>query len=304
MLEKNKGFKGWLYLSPALILLAIFTIYPLINTIFVSFQTGYNYQNPFNYGSFSLNNFAIILNYSKFPTFIESIKTTFIIVFVTVPLSTAIALLIALGLNAIKPLKKVFQTIFFIPYITNAMAVGMVFSVLFSLSSSNGVYSYGLINSVLVNVFQMAPIDFITGSYFHGMLVLLLYITWNGLAFKILIILSGLQGIDKQYYQAAQIDNASKSKTFFRITIPLLSPVLSYILITSLIGAFKEYTSVIAIFGEEAGSGKFATVVSFIYSQLKPSSVSLAAAGAVVLLIIILIFTAINMYISNKKVHY
>ncbi len=304
MLEKSKGFKGWIYLAPALILLSIFTIYPLINTIFIAFQSGYNYMNPFDYGSFSLDNFKVILNYDKFPIFIDSIKTTLIIVFVTVPLSTLIALLIALGLNAIKPLRKVFQTIFFIPYITNAMAVGMVFSVLFSLSSSNGVYSYGLVNSVLVNVFQMAPIDFITGSYFHGMLVLLLYITWNGLAFKILIILSGLQGIDKQYYQAAQIDSASKFKTFFKITVPLLSPVLSYILITSLIGSFKEYTSVIAIFGENAQTGQFATVVSFIYAYLKPSTVSVAAAGAVVLLIIILFFTAINLYVSKKKVHY
>ncbi len=303
MLENSNNKKAWLYLTPALILLLIFTVYPIFNTIMIAFQSGYNYMNPFNYGSFTFSNFAKILNYGEFTTFINSIKTTLIIVFVTVPLSTVIALLMALALNAIKPLKKVFQTIFFIPYVTNALALGMVFSVIFSYNEIKGQEVLGLINSIVV-AFGGDPVNFLSGSYFSGMLVLLIYITWNGLAFKVLIFLSGLQGIDKQYYQAAKIDNASKTKTFFKITVPLLSPVLSYVVITSLIGAFKEYGSVIAIFGESGESGQFATMVSFIYSYLKPTTVSFAAAGAVILLLIILFFTAINMYVSKKKVHY
>lgn len=301
MLEKKSNNKAWLYLAPAIIFLLIFTIYPVFNTIFISFQTGYNYLNPFDYGTFTFSNYTTILSYS---VFLQSLKTTLIIVFVTVPLSTIIALLIALGLNSIKPLKKVFETIFFLPYVTNALALGMVFSVMFSYRESNGQQILGLINSFIVNVLNLEPVNFLNGGYWAGMFALLVYITWNSLAFKILIFLGGLQSIDKQYYQAAKIDSASKVKVFFRITIPLLSPILSYVLITSLIGAFKEYTSVIAIFGELAESSQFGTVVTFIYRFLKPNTISIAATAAVVLLIIILFFTAINMYISKKKVHY
>ncbi len=302
MLERKNNWKAWGYLLPAIILLCIFTVYPLLNTTFIAFQKSYTYLDPFNYGGVSFANFAKILEWSVFRT---AVKNTFIIVFVTVPLSTIISLLIALGLNSIKPLKKFFQTIFFLPYVTNAIALGMVFSVMFSLNTIKGEEIPGVVNAVL-NLFNIDSISFLSGtSYIAGMFVLLLYITWNGLAFKILIFLSGLQGIDKQYYQAAQLDNASPSKTFFRITVPLLSPILSYVLITSLIGAFKEYTSVIAIFGADTQqSYDFGTIVSFIYRWKNGNTVVYAAAAAVVLLIIILIFTAFNMYISKKKVHY
>ncbi len=301
MLERSNNTKAWLYLAPALIFLFIFTIYPVFNTFFISFQSGYNYLNPFDYGTFTFGNYTQILTYS---VFLDALKTTLIIVFVTVPLSTIIALLIALGLNAIKPLRKVFETIFFLPYVTNALAIGMVFSVLFSYNTYKGQEVLGLVNHFLVNVLNLDSVNFLTGSYFSGMLVLLIYITWNSLAFKVLIFLGGLQGIDKQYYQAAKIDNAGKVRTFFKITVPLLSPILSYILITSLIGAFKEYSSVIAIFGADAETSQFGTVVTFIYRFLKPSYISIAAAGAVILLVIILFFTAINLYVSKKKVHY
>ncbi len=302
MLENKNNYKGWLYLLPAIILLCIFTVYPLLNTTLIAFQKSYTYLDPFNYGALSFGNFTKVLQWSIFHT---AVKNTFLIVFITVPLSTIISLGIALGLNSIKRFRKFFQTIFFLPYVTNAIAVGMVFTVLFSLDTIRGQEIPGVINAML-NLFGVESISFLTGtSYWAGMFVLLFYITWNGLAFKVLIFLSGLQGIDKQYYQAAQIDNASSSKTFFRITVPLLSPIISYVLITSLIGAFKEYTSVIAIFGADTQqSYDFGTIVSFIYRWKNGSTVSVAAAAAVILLIIILIFTAINMYVSKKKVHY
>lgn len=303
MLHK-KNIKAWVYLAPAIIFLCVFTLFPLINTLLTSFQESYSFYNPFSYGTLSLNNYIKLFQWNNF---ITSIKNTFLIVFITVPLSTIISLLIALGLNSIKPLKKVFQTIFFLPYVTNAIALGMVFTVLFSFTSSSPSDILGVINYIIVNVFNQPAIDFLSGtSYWAGMTVLLTYVTWNGLAFKILIFLSGLQNIDKKYYQAAKIDNATKSQIFFKITIPLLSPILSYVLITSLISAFKEYSAVVALFGQGTQpSYDFGTIVSFINRYYNDVNFSqFAATAAVVLLIIISIFTAINMYISKKKVHY
>lgn len=301
---KQRNLKAWVYLAPAIILLLIFTIYPLIHTFIVSFQDNYLYTRPFDLGSFTFANYIKLFEWSIFRT---SLVNTLIIVFVTVPISTCLSLLIALGLNSIKPLKKLFQTIFFLPYVTNGIAIGMVFSVLFSLTNVSSDKQYlGLINYIIVELFGKSPIDFLNGtSYIGGMIALISYVTWNSLAFKILIFLSGLQNIDKKYYQAAKIDNAKRSQVFFKITIPLLSPILSYVLVTSLITAFKEYTSVVALFGNGTQpSYDFGTIVSFIYRYYNTQHAQFAAAAAVVLLCIVLIFTAINMYISKKKVHY
>ena len=155
---------------------------------------------------------------------------------------------------------------------------------------------------------------FFGAQWFTSLIVLLVYIVWNSLPFKILILLSALQSIDKQYYQAAQIDGTSKFRIFSKITVPLLSPQIFYLLITSFIGAFKEYTSVVAIFGANAQSigqeNNMATVVWYIYSYIKgsnatsPGAMGYAAAGAVILFIIIMIFTGIQNLISKKKVHF
>ncbi len=299
MLEYKKDYKAWLYLAPVLILMSIFTFYPLFNTILIAFLKDYNYLTNY-YDGYTFENFVTIFNNTKF---MRVLWNTVIIVFVSVPISTGLSLLIAVCLNSIKCFQKVFQTIFFMPYVTNAIAIGMVFAVMFNVD-------YGLINS-LMELCGITGINWIGPGAGWGtsMFVLLVYIIWSALPFKILILLSGLQNIDKQYYQAAQIDHASKKTTFWRITVPMLSPMIAYVLITSFIGAFKEYSTVIAIFGESAGpagnDGIMGTVVWYIYDMLEsPSRVSRASAAACILLIIILIFTAINLYVSKKKVHY
>lgn len=298
MLEKKNNLKAWLYLAPALILMSIFTFYPLINTFGISFLE--KFIMPGVNDGFGFGNYLLVV---KDAQFIQGFKNTIIIVGVTVPISTGLALLIALGLNSIKKFKKVYQTIFFIPYVTNAIAVGMVFAVMFN-------NNYGIVNEVL-GWFGIDAVAWIGNgaAYSKSMFVLLVYIIWSSLPFKILILLGGLQGVDKQYYQAAQIDNASKIKTFFRITVPLLSPILAYVFITSFIGAFKEYSTIIAIFGDAAGDtlrGQFGTIVWYIYNELNSvnGGRGTAAAAAVILLCIILVITGINMYISKKKVHY
>lgn len=306
--SKN-NWKAWLYLAPVIILVVIFLLYPLINTIFISLTKGYNYTTG-KYDGFTLENFGVILGLTEYngvlmKDFVNiSLVNTFILTFITVPVSIALALLISVLLNSIKVFQKFLQTVFFLPYVTNAIAIGMVFSVLFD--------DQGLINFIFglqanaatgreaMHWIYNAPTNI-------AMVPLSLFIVWNSIPFKILILLSGLQGIDKQYYQAAQIDAAPKWKVFWRITVPLLSPQILYLMITSFIGAFKEYSSIVSIFGKKgesmAGAKNMYTVVFYVYDNIS-SNTSFAAAAAVFLFIIILIFTFLQFWASSKRVHY
>lgn len=328
MVEGKKSInflKGMLCLLPAIVLLGIFTFYPIVNTFLMSFKEGYNYliTNEKNFESWGFGNYVKL--FSEGNNFPKYLINTMVIVFVSVPVSITLSLLIAVALNSIKPLQRFLQTIFFLPYVTNTIAIGMVFSVMFeshqglmntlitSLGGSSINWLGGNTKATLIGE-GIFTHSFFNAQWFTSMIVLLAYIVWNSLPFKVLILLSSLQSIDKQYYQAAQIDGTTKARTFMRITVPLLSPQIFYLLITSFIGAFKEYTSVVAIFGDNAQSvgqkNNMATVVWYIYQKTKEQSIggypqtSLAAAGAVILFIIIMIFTAINSYVSKKKVHY
>ncbi|MCI2067961.1 MAG: sugar ABC transporter permease [Bacilli bacterium] len=298
--SKN-NWKGWLYLAPALILVVIFLVYPLINTITIAFQKNYSYLNGTSEG-FTFDNFGQILTLTSYngawetPFVQYAIPNTFIIVFITVPVSTLLALLISVALNSIKWFQKALQTIFFLPYVTNTIAVGMVFSVIFA---DNGIINY---------IFPTnPPTMWIYGAQqWRAFVPLCLYIVWSSLPFKILIFLSGLQGIDKQYYQAAQIDAASKQKTLWKITVPLMSPQILYIVVTSFIGAFKEYTAIVGLFngpGTALGSKNMYTIVYYIYDNLS-NHTSFAAAAAVFLFVIILVFTWLQMIVSKKRVYY
>ena len=304
--SKN-NWKGWLYLAPVIILVAVFLIYPLINTIFIAFTSNYKYASG-QFDGLTFDNFSYVLGltsrtvdgeifYEK--NLIEyAIPNTFLIVIITVPVSTLLSLLIAVALNSIKWFQKVLQTIFFLPYVTNTIAVGMVFSVIFDKS--------GIINYI----FGLGERVWIYGAdRWTAMVPLMLYIIWGSIPFKILVLLSGLQGIDKQYYQAAQIDSAPKVKVLFRITVPLLSPQILYLMITSFIGAWKEYTAIVGLFGGPGTYGKgsttkdMLTMVYYVYDNLQTNTSS-AAAAAVILFIIILLFTAFQFWASKKRVHY
>lgn len=307
-METKNNWKGWVYLAPALILLGIFTLYPLLNTIFVSFLDNYDYRNG-TYDGLTFANYGIVLGItetvpgipeSRFTEFIRyALPNTLILTAITVPVSVILALLIAVGINSIKALKKVLQTIFFLPYVTNVIAVGMVFAIMFSTS--------GFINKLIGQNINWVAVG---SSRLNSMFVLCLYIIWTALPYKILIFLSGLQNIDKQYYEAARIDASPKWKTTLKITFPLLSPQILYISITSFIGAFKEYNSVIGLLNRNYSSDgnihDMYTVVYYIYDQLSGNNphMNRAAAGAVILFLIILLFTFVQMYISKKKVHY
>lgn len=303
-MESKNNLRGWLYLAPMIILMGIFIFYPLVNSFMVSVYK--NYQPLANNGQgqiagYTLNNFAIIL---KNNLFWSAIRNTFVIAFISVPVSIIISLFISVGLKSIPKLRGFFQTVFFLPYVTNAIAIGMAFAFLFH-------KNYGLINYIL-SLVGLNPVNWIGGgsSWWTQMSALLIYTIWGGLAFKILVFTSGLENIDKQYYDAARIDAASKWTIFKRITVPLLSPLILFISITSTIGALKAYRTVIGLFGTSLGtpSNSMITIVAFVYKYIygftDVGSMSFAAAAAIILFFITVLFSLLQGWISRNRVHY
>ena len=313
MVDSKHQWKAWLYLAPALVLLAIFTVWPIINTIRLSFLEGYSIQKELGgmVYEFGFGNFEKVVEYKDFTT---CLKNTILLCVLTVPLSTILALLIAVVLNSIGPLKRLLQTIYFLPYVTNSIAIGMVFATMFSMIGNIGVedefiQTAGIINNIIM-AFGGEPVNWMnTGSsYWANMFVMVVYIVWNALPFKILILLGGLQSVNKQYYDAAKVDGTPKWRVTTRITVPLLSPMIAYVVITGFIGGFKEYTSVVGVFGDTLGPaddpGRLNTIVGFIYDQMGKYNQGRASAAALILFAIILAVTIINLYVSKKKVHY
>lgn len=290
--------KGWLYLLPATAFLAAFLVYPLIDVLIYSFEEGYNFasQTYFGVGGY---NFGYVL---RDPYFLQALKNTFILVVITVPLSTGLALLVSVGLSSIGKLRSLYQTVFFLPYVTNTLAVGLVFMILFQQTP----YTDGLINLIL-GWFGVSPIDFIGGPYWAKMFVLCFYTVWIVMPFKILILTSALASVDQTYYNAAKVDGTSRSRIFWRITLPMISPTVFYLVITGFIGAFKAYSDAVALFGTDLNAAEMNTIVGYIYDMLYGNSggyPSYASAAAILLLAIVLTITCVNLLVSRKHVHY
>ena len=311
MVDSKHQWKAWLYLAPAIVLLLIFTVWPIINTVRIAFLEGYNalevlYGTKFSVG---FGNFIKVFDGS----FIDCLVNTMLLTVLTVPLSTILALLIAVALNSIKPLQKFLQTIFFLPYVTNSIAIGMVFAAMFNIiglsPDGSRAESWGIINNVIM-FFGGDPINWINAqsSYAANIAVMVIYIVWNALPFKILILLGGLQSINKQYYDAARVDGTPRWRVLTKITVPLLSPMLVYVFITGFIGGFKEYSSIVGIFGDKMGPVgadlKLNTMVGYIYEALPKMNYGVASAAALVLFGIILVVTMINLQVSKKRVHF
>ena len=293
MVTNNK--RAWLYLLPALLFLAAFMIYPLIDVFVYSFEEGYNFASSsfFEYGTY---NYSYVLHD---PYFLQAVKNTLILVAITVPLSTILALVISVALSSIKVLKDFFQTVFFLPYVTNTLAVGLVFMILFKKTE----YSNGLVN-ILLGFFGMTPVDFIDGPYWAKMFVLAFYTIWIVLPFKILILTSALASVNKVYYNAARVDGTSKARIFFKITLPLISPMIVYLVITGFIGAFKAYSDAVALFGVNLNAAGMNTIVGYVYDMLYGNSggyPSYASAAAIILFAIVLTITVINLLVTRKE---
>lgn len=296
MEQQNK--KGWLYLLPAFAFLAVFMVYPLIDVFIYSFEESFNFASQ-SYTGVGTFNFSYVLHD---PYFLQALKNTFILVIITVPLSTSLALLISVALSSIGKLRDFFQTVFFLPYVTNTLAVGLVFMILFKKTP----YSDGLVN-LLLGVFGMAPVDFIDGPYWAKMFVLCFYTVWIVMPFKILILTSALASVNQTYYNAARVDGTSKWRIFTRITLPMISPSIFYLVVTGFIGAFKAYSDAVALFGVNLNSAQMNTIVGYVYDMLYGNSggyPSYASAAAIVLFSIVLTITCINLLVSKKHVHY
>lgn len=312
MVDNKHQWKAWLYLSPAIVLLLVFTVWPILNTLRMAFLNGYGNMAAIGGATFSfgIDNFVKVIEYKEF---LQCLQNTVLLCVTTVPISTILALLIAVALNSIKPLQKLLQTIFFLPYVTNSIAIGMVFAAMFNIvglkQGGSVADTWGIINNV-IQFFGGEPVNWINAgsSYAANMTVMIIYIVWNALPFKILILLGGLQSINKQYYDAAKVDGTPKLRVLTRITIPLLSPMLAYVIITGFIGGFKEYSSIIGIFGEKMGpaddAGRLNTMVGFVYDALERDRQGRASAAALILFAIILVVTLINNKVIKKRVHY
>ena len=313
MVGSKHPWKAWLYLSPAIVLLLIFTVWPIFNTIRISFLEGYNSTAAVGGATFEFG-FGNFVNVVKYKGFINCLTNTLLLCVLTVPISTILALVISVCLNAIKPFRRFLQTIFFLPYVTNSIAIGMVFAAMFNMVGNNFgnenelVVTAGIINNV-IEFFGGEAINWINvgSSKLANMTVMVIYIVWNALPFKILILLGGLQSVNKQYYDAAKVDGTSRLRTFSRITVPLLSPMITYVVITGFIGGFKEYSSIVGVFGEKMGpagdAGRLNTMVGYIYDSLTNNQ-GRASAAALILFGIIFVVTMLNLYISKKNTHY
>ena len=295
---KQSNFKAWLYLLPAILFLGVFMVYPLIDVFIYSFEEGYNSasQTVFGVGWY---NYSYVLHD---PYFLRAVKNTLILVVITVPLSTGIALLISVGLNSIKPLKELFQTVFFLPYVTNTLAVGLVFMILFKKTA----YTDGMVN-LLINAFGGQSVDFIDGPYWAKMFVMCFYTIWVVMPFKILILTSALASVDETYYNAARVDGTGKWRIFTRITLPMISPMIFYLVITGFIGAFKAYSDEVALFGVNLNAAGMNTIVGYVYDMLYGDSggyPSYASAAALILFAIVLTITCVNLLVTRKGVRY
>lgn len=295
---EKQNFKGWLYLIPAILFLGAFMIYPLVDVFVYSFEEGYNSASQ-TYLGVGGYNYSYVLHD---PYFLQAVKNTFILVIITVPVSTILALLISMGLSSIKPLRNLFQTVYFLPYVTNTLAVGLVFMILFKKTA----YSDGLVN-LLINLFGGSSVDFIDGPYWAKMFVLCFYTVWVVMPFKILILTSALASVNQVYYNAAKVDGTGSFRIFRKITIPMISPMIFYLVITGFIGAFKAYSDAVALFGTNLNAAEMNTIVGYVYDMLYGNSggyPSYASAAAIILFAIVLTITCINLLVSRKHVHY
>ena len=296
-MEKN-NWKGWLYLLPAAVFLGLFLVYPLIDVLTYSFEEGYNFASQTYFGT-GLYNYRYVL---RDPYFLQALKNTLLLVLITVPLSTSLAMLISVGLSSIQKLRELYQTVYFLPYVTNTLAVGLVFMILFKKTA----YSDGLVN-LLINWFGGKSVDFIDGPYWAKMFVMCFYVIWVVLPFKILLLTSALASVNQSYYNAARVDGTSKSRIFWRITLPMISPTVFYLIITGFIGAFKQYSDAVALFGTDLNAAGMNTIVGYVYDMLYGNSggyPSYASAAAILLFVIVLTITVINLLFSRKHTHY
>ncbi len=313
-----KSQSGWLFVAPALILMAIFTFYPIIAAFINSFKQGYSGMTG-RFDGWGFDNFVRVLKGDTGTggaDFVQCLVNTLVLTFISVPLSTLLALLISVALNSIKKVQKAYQTVLFLPYLTNALAMGAVFATFFKIiGTANNTETVGIVNIVL-GWFGISPVDWVGLTSPHWQIgslsipwakyiVAIIYEVWSGLPFKILILFSAMQSINKQYYDAAKVDGASRWTILWHITAPMIMPQISYLLVTGIMGGMKQYSAIVGLFGVTMGQDyDMGTMVGYLYNYIELGQTGYAFAGSLMLFIIIMIITWINNKVTKKRTTY
>lgn len=302
MIKKNKDrepvtartvLEPLVFLLPFLVGIAIFTVYPFINVFIISFKENYSFMTG-NFSGVGLGNYAKIF---ADPYFLNALKNTGLYVLFVVPIATVLSLLIATLLNGKIKLKGLFQTAYFMPMVTSITAVGLVWKWMFN-------FDYGLIN-YLLSLFNIEAINWLNNPKYN-LAALIIYGIWNMLPFTVVLLLAGLQNVNPQYYTAARVDGAKPVRIFFRITIPLLAPTIGLTMIVNVISASKVFSELFPLFNGNPGSAySLYTILYYLYDKFyKQWQLGLAAASAVVLFLIVLLFTIIQLVIQRKWRNY
>ncbi|WP_310652014.1 carbohydrate ABC transporter permease [Lactobacillus jensenii] len=283
---KTNQKKAWLFLAPTLIFVTVFSVWPILRAFTMSFQSG----PLINMEWTGFSNYQYIFSD---PEFWRAIRNTLIYSVFAVPISLAISIMLAWFIFSKVKHSSFFETTFFMPYVTSTIAIGIVFRYIF-----NG--EYGLLNYLLKAVHLPAPnwIDDPSMS----LITIIIFGIWTSLAFDIVILMGALRNIDPNYYVLADMYGASEQEKFWRITIPQLVLTLAFLLTMNIIGAFKIYTSVYALFNGQAGIGNSATtVVFYIYNKFQMvGTPGVAMAATVVLFLIILLTTFLQRKMMKK----
>ena len=282
-------FKGYVYLAPFLLSVIVFTVYPIINVFLTSFKQDYNALTG-AYDAVGFENYAAVI---ADPYFREAVLNTVLYVVIVVPVSTVLAVFFANLINKKLRFNGLFQTAYFLPLVTSTTAVGLAWKWMYHAD-------YGVIN-YLLSLFGVEKIGWLTDVR-YGMAALVLYGIWSILPFTIIIVLSGMQGIDKKLSIAARVDGASSKRIFFRITLPLLMPTVGLVFVINIINTFKVFAELFPLFDGEPGVAyTLYTVVYYIYDMFYSKwHFDRACAAAILMLIILVIFTRIQSLIQKK----
>lgn len=289
----KQTLKGWLYVLPMLIIVAIFSLYPIVSSLAMGFYTQYNF----------FTNQVMALGFDNFkylwedPLFHSAVANTLIFVVGVVPLEIVISLTVAVLLNQIKVLAGFFRTIYFLPFVTSIVAISMVWKWIYNKDA-------GLLNYFLSFV-GIHPIDWLNDPTW-ALPALIILAIWKSLGFNIMLFLVALNNVDKRLYSAATLDGANAWERFLHVTVPMISPMTFLIAVNAVIGSFKVFDEIFSLFGGQAGPGNAAmTVVFYLYRMFyEQNKYGIAAAAGVVLFFMILIVTLLQTWFSKKHVHY
>ena len=287
---RQGSWKAWLYLLPALLILGAFQVYPVLKSFLMGFYTRFDYLTDTVY-EWGLDNFVNLFHDADF---ILAIRNTCVLVLVAAPLSILIALLFAVLLNSNIRLRKFFQSVYFLPFVTSMVAVSVVWAWMLN-------KDFGLVNNLL-RLLGISKVAWLTNPRMTLPILVVLAI-WKGLGYRVILFLASLQGIDPRYYAAARMDGARSFQRFLHVTIPMLKPTLVFLSITTVIDVFKTFDEVYVMYANEPGPLKSGlTIVFYIFTKFyRHWEFASAAAAAFVLFLIIFAVTLLQFFLTSRR---